>query len=93
MITIILSIIALLITIFVVYKLKFEKRFEWIDRTANAIDEEGKTYHILHYIDKHNEGIQSERFYELSLTIYIANKFIETKNRVHRRNLIKSLFK
>lgn len=93
MFEIILIVLSISLITFFIYKLKFENRYQWIYRDSTSVDDQGNPCGVLFYIDKYEEGIQCEYFYKLSLTAYIADNFIKTKNRYHRRKIIRTLFK
>lgn len=82
-------IITLIVLLFIFYKLKLEKRYDWVEWEDNVKDLSGKSCSRIVYTDKHLGGLQTEYFYNMSLTSNLVSHHIRSKNRAYRRNILK----
>ena len=69
---------------YIFYKLKIEKRYQWVGYENSVEDNYGVICNQLIYTDRLVPGLQVKYFYEFELTTYNVNAHIKSLNANHR---------
>ena len=78
-------IVAIILTvIYVFYKLKIEKRYDWVSFDNGVVDNNGILCNQLIYTDRLVPGLQVKYFYEFELSYNNVNSHIKSLNANHR---------
>lgn len=85
--------ICILILLYILYKLYFEKRYSWYQYDSSCRDEKDNLCSKLIYTDKFKDGLLVEYFYDIHLDRHLVNAHIASKNRAYRINKRSKIFK
>ena len=81
-------VVAVIVFLYVFYKLKLENRYSWKQWDDDVKDPNGVLCSRIVYTDKHLDGLQIEYFYNIQMSSYLASAHINSKNKAYRRSII-----
>lgn len=79
--------ICILVLLYILYKLHFEKRYRWHTYDDDCRDPDNIRCSKLIYSDRFQEGLLVEYFYNIRLTRHLVDRHIQSKNRAYRTGI------